>query len=101
MLSALLGRCGESLLPGLHSHCRGEGRSCRCRVRPQLSVVLYMQINELDLATIGPQFETHSVFPAKTNTEFVEVHSADQHAQLPSQVLFLKFVQIECIFLSA
>lgn len=32
-----------------------------------------MQIDELDLASIGPQFESHEVFPAKTNTEFVEV----------------------------
>mmetsp|Transcript_15982 Transcript_15982/g.48004 ORF Transcript_15982/g.48004 Transcript_15982/m.48004 type:complete len:341 (-) Transcript_15982:480-1502(-) len=32
-----------------------------------------VKIDELDLAAIGPQFESHSVFPAKTNTEFVEV----------------------------
>ena len=32
-----------------------------------------MQIDDLDLASIGPVFESHEVFPAKTNTEFVEV----------------------------
>lgn len=34
-----------------------------------------IKIDELDLATIGPKFEKNSVFPARTNTEFVEVVS--------------------------
>jgi hypothetical protein len=38
-----------------------------------LPVPPLVQIDELDLPNIGPQFETHPVFPAKTNTEFVEV----------------------------
>ena len=32
-------------------------------------------LEALDLAAVGPQFETHPVFPAKTNTEFVQVLS--------------------------
>lgn len=40
-----------------------------------------VKIDELDLASIGPQFETHSVFPAKTNTEFVEVVNR-QHVKM-------------------
>ncbi|KAG1671963.1 hypothetical protein FOA52_013335 [Chlamydomonas sp. UWO 241] len=32
-----------------------------------------IKIDELDLAAIGPLFESNKVFPAKTNTEFVEV----------------------------
>ena len=32
-------------------------------------------MDELDLAAIGPKFERNAVFPAKTNTEFVEVLS--------------------------
>ena len=32
-----------------------------------------LQVDELDLAAIGPEFEHNAVFPAKINTEFVEV----------------------------
>ncbi|KAK9741944.1 hypothetical protein RND81_03G138900 [Saponaria officinalis] len=32
-------------------------------------------VDELNLADIGPRFEHHDVFPARTNTEFVEVFS--------------------------
>lgn len=31
------------------------------------------QVDELNLAHIGPHFENNPVFPARTNTEFVEV----------------------------
>uniref|UniRef100_A0A2N9ETU0 diaminopimelate epimerase n=1 Tax=Fagus sylvatica TaxID=28930 RepID=A0A2N9ETU0_FAGSY len=33
------------------------------------------QVDELDLAQIGPNFEHHEMFPARTNTEFVQVFS--------------------------
>lgn len=32
-----------------------------------------IQVDSLPLAQLGPHFETHPAFPAKTNTEFVEV----------------------------
>mmetsp|Transcript_35769 Transcript_35769/g.79599 ORF Transcript_35769/g.79599 Transcript_35769/m.79599 type:complete len:225 (-) Transcript_35769:429-1103(-) len=32
-----------------------------------------IKVDELDIFTIGPKFEKNTVFPAKTNTEFVEV----------------------------
>lgn len=32
-----------------------------------------IKLDDLDLAAVGPVFEANSVFPAKTNTEFVEV----------------------------
>ena len=34
-----------------------------------------LQVDDLPLAAIGPLFEKNAVFPAKTNTEFVEVSS--------------------------
>ncbi|MCD7466286.1 hypothetical protein HAX54_002849 [Datura stramonium] len=34
-----------------------------------------LQVDELNLADIGPKFEHHEVFPARTNTEFVQVFS--------------------------
>ncbi|GLT89629.1 hypothetical protein SLE2022_076060 [Rubroshorea leprosula] len=34
-----------------------------------------LQVDELNLAEIGPKFEHHDMFPARTNTEFVEVFS--------------------------
>lgn len=36
-------------------------------------VVFVDDINEIKLDEIGPKFETHSAFPRKTNTEFVEI----------------------------
>ena len=32
-----------------------------------------IKVDDLDLSAIGPSFEAHKTFPAKTNTEFVEV----------------------------
>lgn len=34
-----------------------------------------IKVDELDIFAIGPQFESNSAFPARTNTEFVEVLS--------------------------
>lgn len=35
----------------------------------------FSQVDELDLFGLGPKCEKNSVFPAKTNTEFVEILS--------------------------
>ena len=37
------------------------------------AVIFMENIAELDIASIGPLFENHEVFPNRTNTEFVEV----------------------------
>lgn len=37
------------------------------------AVVFMENITKLDIASIGPLFENHEVFPNRTNTEFVEV----------------------------
>ncbi|OVA18278.1 Diaminopimelate epimerase [Macleaya cordata] len=34
-----------------------------------------LQVDDLNLSEIGPKFEHHEVFPARTNTEFVQVYS--------------------------
>ncbi|KAG7027308.1 Diaminopimelate epimerase, chloroplastic, partial [Cucurbita argyrosperma subsp. argyrosperma] len=34
-----------------------------------------LQVDEINLAAIGPKFEHHEMFPARTNTEFVQVFS--------------------------
>ncbi|CAA0836438.1 Diaminopimelate epimerase- chloroplastic [Striga hermonthica] len=34
-----------------------------------------LEVDKLNLAEIGPKFEHHAVFPARTNTEFVQVFS--------------------------
>lgn len=37
-------------------------------------VIIFMNnVKDLDIAAIGPYFENHTVFPKRTNTEFVEV----------------------------
>ncbi len=36
-------------------------------------VIFVDDINAVDLEHIGPKFETHKIFPRKTNTEFVQV----------------------------
>lgn len=37
------------------------------------AVVFVKELNDLLLPSIGPQFETHALFPRKTNTEFVQI----------------------------
>ena len=39
------------------------------------AIVFVDDVAALDLASVGPPFETNGVFPAKTNTEFVQVLS--------------------------
>ena len=37
-------------------------------------VIIFMNnVKDLDIEAIGPYFENHTVFPKRTNTEFVEV----------------------------
>ena len=35
--------------------------------------MVLLQVDELELEVLGPKFENNAVFPARTNTEFVEV----------------------------
>lgn len=42
-----------------------------------------LQVDKLNLAEIGPKFEHHNVFPARTNTEFGQVYS---HSHLKMRV---------------
>lgn len=37
------------------------------------AIVFMNNVKDLDIAAIGPYFENHTVFPKRTNTEFVEV----------------------------
>ena len=37
---------------------------------------MHMQLDTMDLGAVGPLFENHSVFPARVNTEFVQVLTA-------------------------
>ena len=37
------------------------------------AIIFMNNVKDLDLAAIGPYFENHTVFPKRTNTEFVEV----------------------------
>lgn len=32
-----------------------------------------MQVDDIDLVTVGPKFEHNPAFPARVNTEFIEV----------------------------
>lgn len=51
----------------------------------ELYLPVDLQVDELDLAGLGPKCETNSVFPAKTNTEFVEVRTKKLKHHTPSQ----------------
>ena len=37
------------------------------------AIIFINNVKDLDIAAIGPYFENHTVFPKRTNTEFVEV----------------------------
>ena len=41
-------------------------------------VIFVKDIEKVDLEKIGPKFETHKIFPRKTNTEFVQVLGKDR-----------------------
>lgn len=49
------------------------------------AVVFVPDVDALDLPALGPQFETHPSFPAKINTEFVQVGDCSS-AFFPSTV---------------
>lgn len=42
------------------------------------SVIFVDNVDSLDLEKIGPSYESHPVFPRKTNTEFVEFHNRSE-----------------------
>ncbi len=42
------------------------------------AVVFVADVGAIDVATVGPQFETHPVFPQRVNTEFVQVLARDR-----------------------
>lgn len=57
----------------------GKEWNCTCVSMGNPHCVVYsssqgmLEVGSLDLPTLGPAFESNAVFPAKTNTEFVEV----------------------------
>lgn len=53
-----------------------DGNTCRitCVSMGNPHVVLFVKdVEKMDLASVGPKFEHHSMFPESVNTEFVEV----------------------------
>jgi diaminopimelate epimerase len=38
------------------------------------AIIFVPFLDAVDFKALGPKFETHPVFPKKTNTEFVQVH---------------------------
>lgn len=40
------------------------------------AVVFVPDLDDVDLPVVGPQFENHPSFPARINTEFVQVTSS-------------------------
>jgi len=47
--------------------------TCVSMGNPHAIIFIEDDVNDLQLAAIGPLFENHMIFPAKTNTEFVNV----------------------------
>jgi len=41
-------------------------------------VIFVPQVDKIPLSKVGPLVESHPVFPRKTNTEFIQVHSRDE-----------------------
>ena len=44
-----------------------------CCKSTELSMCVLLQLSDIDIRVLGPQFETNSVFPKKTNTHFVQI----------------------------
>ncbi len=47
------------------------------------AVVFVDDLDKVDLNAVGPHFETHPAFPAKINTEFVQVFTKTLTTTLP------------------
>lgn len=62
-------------------HHQGSPPPHQSRLSPAPSPPSPSQVDELDLFGLGPKCEKHAVFPAKINTEFVEVLSR-QHVRM-------------------
>lgn len=62
---------GESIKATISS---GLGRRlCSCTCIGACQACHAAQVDELDIYQLGPKFEKNAVFPARTNTEFIEV----------------------------
>lgn len=60
-------------------HAQGSalfGEHGKC-VQREVSNFVMLQLSKIDIRSLGPQFETHSVFPKKTNTHFVQILGRD------------------------
>jgi len=68
----------QNHLPALHTR---QHLSPNCLFLLLLYAPKRPQVDDLDIFTIGPKFENNPVFPARTNTEFVEVLSR-QHVRM-------------------
>ena len=43
------------------------------------AIIFVPFLDPVDLKSVGPKFETHPVFPKKTNVEFVQVNQPPTH----------------------
>jgi hypothetical protein len=64
------------------------------------AIVFVDDLQTIDLAKIGPQFELNPVFPAKTNTEFVQVSGSNYMIQHAMQTSFTVYMLVPLICVS-
>lgn len=67
-------------------------RTCMIQDCRQRTTTVHAQLEHVDLPAVGPLFEKHASFPARTNTEFVEVRPFF----LCTQILFPSHLLHEC-----
>ena len=64
----------ESPVVNVPVEVRGKIYHMTCVSMGNPHAIIFMNnVKDLDIAAIGPYFENHTVFPKRTNTEFVEV----------------------------
>ena len=64
----------ESPVVNVPVEVKGKIYHMTCVSMGNTNAIIFMNnVKDLDIAAIGPYFENHTVFPKRTNTEFVEV----------------------------
>ena len=64
----------ESPVVNVPVEVKGKIYNMTCVSMGKPHAIIFMNnVKDLDIAAIGPYFENHTVFPKRTNTEFVEV----------------------------
>lgn len=78
-IPAMIGAGGDSPIVSRSLNAAGKDWAVTCVSMGNPHCIVFVDgVDHLDLAAIGPAFETHPAFPRRINTEFVEILDASE-----------------------